>query len=167
METIKEDVFNDKLENNAAIILPGQGTRIQVGAGSCTFTVTSDMSKGRIGIYEIVVPPKTDGARMHFHRYMDEVFIVRKGTLTIELSDDIQHLKEGTTVYVPRFTPHAFSNTSDETLVITLIFNPSEQREGYFKGLFQLLDAETMDVPLFLKLAQKYDTTMTNTPKLP
>ena len=160
---MKEDVFNDKLENNAAIILPGDGERIQAGAGSCTFKVTSQMSGGRLGIYEIVVPPKTEGARMHFHRYMDEVFIVKQGVLTVELSDGIHHLPQGSTVNVPRFTPHSFSNTSDELLIITLIFNPSEQREGYFKGLFQLLAAGEMDFPRFLQLAQKYDTCMVNT----
>lgn len=161
METIiKEDVFNDKLDDNAAVILPGQGTRIQAGPGSCTFVVTSEMSNGRLGIYRIVVPPKTVGARLHFHRFMDEVFMVNKGELTIELGTEIRRLKEGSTVYVPRFTPHEFSNESDETLEITLVFNPSEQREGYFKGLFQLLSEEQMDQALFMKLAQKYDTCM-------
>lgn len=159
METIaNEDVFTDKLEDRAAIILPGQGTQIHAGPGSCTFIVTSGMSNGRLGMYEIVVPPRTVGARLHFHRFMDEVFIVKKGILTIELAGAIHHLEEGATAYVPRFTAHGFSNTSDETLVITLIFNPSEQREGYFKGLFQLLSAGEMDMQLFVQLAQKYDT---------
>jgi mannose-6-phosphate isomerase-like protein (cupin superfamily) len=159
METLmKEDVFTDKLENKASIIQPGDGSRIHAGEGSCTFKITSDMTGGRLGIYEIVVPPRTVGARLHYHRYMDEVFIVNMGILTVDFGDETHHLTSGTTVYIPRFTPHGFSNNADEALVITLIFNPSEHREGYFNGLFELLQAESMDIPRFLQLAQKYDT---------
>lgn len=164
METfMKEDVFTDKLENKASIIQPGDGARVHAGEGSCTFKVTSDMSSGRLGVYEIVIPPHTMGARLHYHRFMDEVFIVNKGILTVDLGHETHQLASGATVYVPRFTPHGFSNSVDEVLVITLIFNPSEHREGYFKGLFDLLDAEAMDIPRFLQLAQKYDTHPLNT----
>ncbi len=159
METrIEENVFTDKLCNGASIILPGEGTRLTAGEGSCTFKVTSTLSRGALGIYEIVVPPHTTGARLHFHRFMDEVFIVKKGTLTVELFTETHYLQQDATVYVPRFTPHAFSNTSDTELVILLIFNPAEEREGYFKGLFELLGAEQMDVKTFLQLSQKYDS---------
>ena len=153
-----EDYFTDKLGNNATIILPDNGTRLNAGDGSCTFKVTSEMSQGRLGVYEIVVPPHTVGARLHYHRFMDEVFLVKKGVLTIELFKDTHDLPTGSTVYVPRFTPHGFSNTSDDETVIILIFNPSEQREGYFKGLFELLNADEMDVKLFQQLSQKHDS---------
>lgn len=164
METLmKEDVFTDTLGNNASIILPGEGIHIHAGEGSCTFKVTSHMSGGRLGIYEIVIPPRTTGAPLHYHRFMDEVFIVNKGTLTVHLDNETRHLTCGATVYVPRFTPHGFSNNADEALVITLIFNPSEHREGYFQGLFELLRAQAMDIPRLLQLAQKYDTQFINT----
>ncbi len=166
METLTKDYFTDRLENSATIVLPDQGSRVTAGDGSCTFKVTSEMSKGMLGIYEIVVPPHTVGARLHFHRFMDEVFIIKKGVLTIELFKDKHDLPEGSTVYVPRFTPHGFSNTSDDEVKIILIFNPSEQREGYFKGLFELLNAEEMDVDLFQQLSLKYDSYPLNTSAL-
>ena len=154
---LEEDIFTDKLVGKATIIRPGEGVRLSAGKGSCTFKVTSDLSGGKLGIYEIVVPPHTVGARLHYHRFMDEVFVVNKGVLTLDLHTETHHLTTGSTVYIPRFTPHGFSNTSDKEVEATIIFNPSEQREGYFKGLFTLLNAEQMDAGLFTKLCQKYD----------
>ncbi|RYY63929.1 MAG: cupin domain-containing protein [Chitinophagaceae bacterium] len=156
--TSTENVFTDRLENTATIILPGEGERLTAGEGSCTFQVASALSGGQLGIYEIVVPPHTTGARLHYHRYMDEVFLVRKGRLTVQLGTEQRELPEGAVVYVPRFTPHAFSNGSDEPLVLTLIFNPAEKREGYFKGLFTLLNEPELDVQRFLQLSHKYDS---------
>lgn len=148
----------DEPENKATIILPQEGLSVKAGEGSCTFKVTSDMSHGTLGIFEIVIPPHTDGARVHYHQLMDEVFIVKKGSLRIVLGDTNHDLEEGATAYVPRLTVHGFSNVSDQPTVIILIFNPSEQREGYFIGLFELLNEEQFDVPRFLQLAEKYDT---------
>ncbi|HEX2533372.1 MAG TPA: cupin domain-containing protein [Chitinophagaceae bacterium] len=166
METSSStDFFTDQLEDKATILLPGEGERLRAGDGSCTFKVTSELSRGRLGIYEIVLPPHTVGARPHYHRFMDEVFLVQKGVLTLELSGGHHLLSPGATVYVPRFTPHGFANTSGSELVLTLIFNPSEQREGYFRGLFGLLQAEQMDVPLFLQLARKHDTHPVDLPR--
>jgi quercetin dioxygenase-like cupin family protein len=39
---------------------------------------------------------------------MDETFIVKKGTLTIELGDNEQRASLGKVVYVPRFAAHGF-----------------------------------------------------------
>jgi mannose-6-phosphate isomerase-like protein (cupin superfamily) len=155
---MQQDFFIDRLENHATIVQPGEGARVTAGEGSCTFKVTTDMSNGRLGIYEIVVPSHTPGARLHYHRFMDEIFMVKKGRLTLQSGEDIRDLAEGAIAYVPRFTPHAFSNTSDEPLVVILIFNPAEKREGFFYGLFELLKAPEMDMKKFLQIYHKYDS---------
>jgi len=154
----KTDYFNDTLQNKAIIFLPGEGKKLTAGEGSCTLKVTSDISNNELGIYEIVVPPHTAGARLHYHRYMDETFIVKQGTLTLQTAEKESHLEEGSLIYVPRFTPHAFSNTTDLPVTITLIFNPSQQREGFFHGMFELLNEPEMDMAKFLKLYHKYDS---------
>lgn len=159
MQTVStKDYFNDSLQNKAHIFLPGEGEMIKAGEGSCTLKVTSAISNDQLGVYEIVVPPHTTGARLHYHRFMDETFIVKSGTLTVQAAEKESHLPEGSLIYIPRFTPHAFSNTSDAPVTVTLIFNPSQQREGFFYGLFELLNAPQMDTAKFLKLYHKYDS---------
>lgn len=154
----KKDYFTDQLQNEATIIRAEEGERICAGEGSCTFKITSETSNNQLGIYEIVVPPNTIGARLHYHRFMDEIFIVNKGILTVQASHDEHQLYEGDMVYIPRFTPHAFSNTSDKEVKLTLIFTPSQQREGFFHGMFELLNEPVMDTARFIQLYYKYDS---------
>lgn len=152
------DFLSDALENKAIMFAPGEGEVLALGGNSVTLKVTSDLSNDQLGIYEIKLSPSTIGARLHYHRFMDETFIVRKGALTIELTDGPILAHEGAVVYVPRMTPHGFSNQSAGDVVINLIFNPGQQREGFFRGLKSILTEPVIDASKYLKLYQKYDS---------
>jgi hypothetical protein len=53
---------------------------------------------------------------------------------------------------------HPSANESDERVGLTLIFNPAQKREGFFRGLFQILNSEPIDQEAFLALYSKYDS---------
>jgi quercetin dioxygenase-like cupin family protein len=154
----KIDYLEDQLANKATIHHPGEGERLEMGGASFVFKVTSEMSNSHLGLYEITLPPHTIGARLHYHRFMDETFIVGKGILTVYAGEDTHHLQPGSVVYVPRFTPHGFANDTDEQVVLTLIFNPAEKREGFFRGLVDILSEQPVDPAKYLKLYNKYDS---------
>ncbi|WP_160716767.1 cupin domain-containing protein [Chitinophaga solisilvae] len=158
MNATHKDYFNDLLENKAVILQPGEGEKTGLGGFSCTFKVTSELSGNRLGIYEITLPPHTIGANLHYHRYMDEAFIINKGVLTIQLADKMVEVAAGGVAYAPRFTPHGFRNNSVEPVTLTLIFNPSENREGFFYGLIETLSEQPVDPQKYLKLYHKYDS---------
>ncbi|PSL46290.1 mannose-6-phosphate isomerase-like protein (cupin superfamily) [Chitinophaga niastensis] len=155
---IKADYFNDELIDKAVVFQPGEGEAIRMGGFACTFKVTSELSNNQLGLYEITLPPLTIGANLHYHRFMDETFIVNKGTLTISVADRQVEVKEGGVAYIPRFTPHGFRNDSNEEVTLTLIFNPSMNREGFFYGLFETLSEQPVDPEKYLKLYNKYDS---------
>jgi len=150
--------FEDELVDDATVIAPGKGEKLNMNGTSVVFKVTSEISNNQLGVYEITLPKKTIGAKLHYHRFMAETFIVNEGILTIEHGDKIQKAKPGTVAYIPRFTPHGFRNDTDEEVKLTLIFNPSEKREGFFKGLHQTLSEVPVDKNKFLKLYNKYDS---------
>lgn len=152
------DFLSDTLENKAVMFASGEGEVLAMGGNSITLKVTSDISNDQLGIYEIKLAPATIGARLHYHRFMDETFIVRKGTLTIDLATGPVLAHEGAVVYVPRMTAHGFSNQSAQEVVINLIFNPGQQREGFFRGLKSILTEPVVDAAKYLKLYQKYDS---------
>lgn len=152
------DFLSDHLENKAVAFASGQGETLTMGGSSITLKVTSDISNDQLGVYEIILAPGIVGARMHYHRFMDETFIVRQGTLTIRVSDGSIQAEEGAVVYVPRMTPHGFSNTSDQPVTLNLIFNPGQKREGFFRGLAQILTDPVIDPAKYLALYQKYDS---------
>lgn len=155
---MKPDYFNDKLENKASIIQPNEGEKLELSTISITFKVTSEMSNDQLGVYEITLPPMAIGAKLHYHRFMDETFIVNEGVLTMQVGKEEYKAKPGTVAYVPRFTAHGFRNDTDKTVKLTLIFNPSQKREGFFKGLYETLNEVPIDPKKYLKLYNKYDS---------
>ena len=95
---VDTNYFEDELVNRASIIAPEEGESLNLNGLSVTFKVTSELSNNQLGVYEITVPPKTIGAKLHYHRFMDETFIVSEGTLTMEVGDQQQEhpISEGT-----------------------------------------------------------------------
>ena len=152
------DYLNDLLDDKSVMFKPGEGKNISIDGGMITFKITSDISKDQLGVYEISLQPGTVGARLHFHRFMDETFIVNRGILTVQTGPKELELPEGSVIYIPRFTPHGFSNKSATDVTVTLIFNPAQSREGFFIGLKEVLEESPVDPAKFLKLYNKYDS---------
>ncbi|TYA84092.1 cupin domain-containing protein [Seonamhaeicola marinus] len=152
------DYFNDQLEDNATILQPNEGETFSMNGLSLTFKVTSELSNDELGVYKIKLAPMAIGAKLHYHRFMDETFIVDKGTLTIQVADKEYTAKAGTIAYVPRFTPHGFKNDTNEEVELTLLFNPSQKREGFFRGLHETLGEVPINPEKYLKLYNKYDS---------
>lgn len=154
----QQDALQDVLEDRSVFVPPDEGESISLNGGKITMKITSDLTKDQLGLYEIRLAPGVVGAQLHYHRYMDEVFIVSKGCMTIQLGEREIAAEEGAVVYVPRYTPHGFRNNSDEEAVITLLFNPGQSREGFFRGLGEILNTQPVDPGKFLQLYQKYDS---------
>ncbi len=150
--------LEDELTDNPIIFQPGEGEVLSLGGGKVTLKVTSDLTNDQLGVYEIVLPPGAVGARLHYHRFMNETFIVNKGILSIQLTGREVDAPAGSVVYVPRFTPHGFSNNSAEEVTLTLLFNPGQNREGFFRGIKEILSEQPVDQSKFLKLYNKYDS---------
>ena len=150
--------LEDVLEDRSVVVLPDEGEHIAAAGGEIRLKITSDMTKDQLGIYEIRLMPGVTGAQLHYHRYMDETFIVSKGRMTIQLNDREITAEQGSIVYVPRMTLHGFGNKSDEEAVIMLLFNPGQSREGFFRGLGEILSEQPIDPGKFLQLYQKYDS---------
>ncbi|MDO5968439.1 cupin domain-containing protein [Flavivirga aquimarina] len=158
MKTNKENYFEDSLTNKASIINPNEGKKLELNTTSITFKVTSDMSNDQLGVYEILLSPMAIGAKLHYHRFMDETFIINEGILTLQVANKEYQAQPGAVAYVPRFTPHGFRNDTNKIVKLTLIFNPSQKREGFFKGLHETLNEVPIDPEKYLKLYNKYDS---------
>jgi quercetin dioxygenase-like cupin family protein len=150
--------LEDALENRAVIFKPKEGETLRIKGTTVTLKVTSSISNDQLGIYEISLEPGTVGAQLHYHRFMDETFIVNEGTLSVQYGQNETEAEPGSVIYVPRFTPHGFSNQSDKPVCITLIFNPAQKREGFFFGLEKILNNDPVIPEDFLALYNKYDS---------
>lgn len=157
MQTDK-DYCRDELKDNTVIILSGEGETITINENRITFKVTSTLSHDQLGVYEIRLQPGAIGAQLHYHRFMDETFIVSRGVLTVSLDSRETEVPEGGVVFIPRMSPHGFRNASDEEVVVTLLFYPGQQREGFFHALKSILEEQTVDAAKYLELYRKYDS---------
>ncbi|HEY3897017.1 MAG TPA: cupin domain-containing protein [Chthoniobacter sp.] len=147
----------DDLVDRAKVVGPKEGHAIRFKGATITFKVTSETSNDQIGVYEISLEPNKLGAPLHFHRFMDETFIVREGTLCVQHGREEVDAKAGSVIYIPRFTPHGFRNRSEAPVTFNLVFNPGQNREGYFLGLEQANKRDPADEAEFLALFHRYD----------
>ncbi|HMF73612.1 MAG TPA: cupin domain-containing protein [Flavitalea sp.] len=92
-----------KKQNHETLSMPGILFNILV---SC------EESNGAIVIAEIQAVPGCEPPR-HVHTKEDEVFIIREGSITFFIGDDIIQAKAGDTVYMPVNVPHHFAITSE------------------------------------------------------
>lgn len=152
------DFYTDTLIDRSIVRRADEGKKLIIDGVATLFKVTSADSNDQLGVYEITMDPGKAGAKLHYHRFMDEIFIVMKGTLTIMLHEREEKVTAGCVAYVPRFTPHGFRNDSEEMVKLMLLFNPAQKREGFFEGLYEVMRENPVDHDKFLKLYQKYDS---------
>lgn len=148
----------DKLVNDAVVVTAGTGESLDVLGSMVTFKLTTESTHNQLGLYEVALAPKVSGAKLHYHRFMDETFVVIKGTLTIQLIDREVEVGEGGIIHIPRFTPHGFYNGTDGEVKALMLFNPPQHREDFFRGMKEVLSEDPVDSSKFLKLYHKYDS---------
>lgn len=152
------DYLEDDLINNAIVMEAGTGESLSVQGSTMTFKLTTASTNNQLGLYEVKLGPHVSGAQLHYHRFMDETFVVTQGTLTVQLIDREVELTEGGIIHIPRFTPHGFYNNTENEVKALMLFNPPQQRENFFRGMGIILAQEPVDATSFLQLYHKYDS---------
>ena len=100
--------------------------------GPLTFKLTGEESGGSLTAIENVIPPG-QGPPLHTHEAEDEAWFVIEGSLRFRIADEESVAEKGSFVFVPRGTPHAFRNDSDEETRILVLFTPSGV-EAFFES---------------------------------
>jgi len=118
---------------------PGDGHTVQGPAGGpLTFKVRGEQTGGALTAIENVIAPG-DGPPLHTHEAEDEFWYVIAGDLRFKLGDQIAAAPQGSFVFVPRGTPHAFQNVGSDPARILVMFTPSGM-ERFFDAFAALPD---------------------------
>jgi quercetin dioxygenase-like cupin family protein len=91
----------------AAILLPGDGERLNVIGDSQTIKLTGDMTNGLFAMIEQNNKAGA-GVPLHVHTREDESFYVCEGEVMFQVGEIEVLAPAGTTVYLPRGVPHGF-----------------------------------------------------------
>lgn len=115
--------------------LPGAAPQAHMGSSVAAFHLTGQDSGGALGLFEITLSPGAPGAGPHLHQVLAEAFYVLSGVVRLQLGDQTADAPAGSFMFVPPFTPHAFSNPGDAPARVLLIFTEPGRREEFFTGL--------------------------------
>ncbi|MES4888797.1 cupin domain-containing protein [Streptomyces sp. NPDC096012] len=156
------------------IVPAGAGRKLVTPAQEVTFKATKEMGSS-VSIFEVVVPPGFDvGA--HVHNRSQEFFYVLDGELdllcfepTERTSDTWHHWEspkgdrvvragEGSCMFVPAGTPHAFRNATDKPVKMLFQCFPSPEHEAYFEEIAEIWSRGTAVDPAAVEaMRRRYD----------
>ncbi|AXG81970.1 cupin domain-containing protein [Streptomyces paludis] len=156
------------------IIPAGAGRKLVTPAQQVTFKATGEMGSS-ISVFEVVVPPGFDvGA--HVHTRSQEFFYVLEGELDLlcfepaERTADTWHhwesakgdrvvrAGEGSCMFVPPGTPHAFRNATDQPVKMLFQSYPSPEHESYFEEIAEIWSRGTaVDPAAVAAMRRRYD----------
>jgi mannose-6-phosphate isomerase-like protein (cupin superfamily) len=136
----------------------GEGRTVALPHGRVTFTATTADTGGRFELYEVVLEYDGSPLRRHVHLQMDELIVVMDGDLEARIGDRSLRLQPGTTLFIPRGTPHSWANRGRMPATVLLHYSPSGQREQYFERLSRLVGGPLPPSPEQLDdLARRFD----------
>ena len=134
------------------IIPPNGGASFEDGPDRGRVLIPGESTDNAYSLMELTVAPReTDvGFGPHMHNDIDEVFVIRKGTLEFLLGSDVTPLIAGDIVRVPPGMRHGYRNASGEPVELLVWFTP-----GGFEHLFvkYRTDQPNLDVDGFVNEA--------------
>ena len=156
------------------IVPAGAGRKLITKAQEVTFKATEAQGSA-ISIFEVVVPPGFDvGA--HVHSRSQEFFYVLQGELDLLAfeptkrtgdgwhdwesagGDRVVRAGEGSCMFVPPGTPHAFRNATDQPARMLFQSYPSPDHEHYFEEIAHIWSAGTsVDPEAVATMRRRYD----------
>ena len=117
------------------ILARGEGESLNVIGDAQTVKVSAADTDGAFVLVENLNEPGV-GIPMHVHHDEDEVFYVISGRVEFTLADGPVVAEAGTTVFLPKGTPHAFRVVGDVPARMLTLLVP-----GRLEGLFRELAA--------------------------
>jgi quercetin dioxygenase-like cupin family protein len=145
--------------NDDSIIVPSNhNEQFESNGNILKVVVPTTITNDRYGVYDIEMEPNARGPKLHYHKLMDETFIVREGTLTVLTANGETKVGPGTVIHIPRLAAHGYNNDTEGSIKMTMIFNPGLGREAFFRKMYQILDENPNDLIGFNQLYQENDS---------
>jgi quercetin dioxygenase-like cupin family protein len=136
---------------------PNGGKQMRFMTDLVTIKAAAAETGGVYSLFEMETPP-AGGCPPHTQRYDDETFYVLEGRYTFVLGDEEVELGAGGYVFVPRGTPHGFTNAGAAPARMLVLITPGGIQETFFDEVGELTDrsAGEPDLARVLAVAPKY-----------
>lgn len=148
---------------NELIVIPSnENEQFESHGNRLSVIVPTAITRNKFGLYNIEMAPMARGPKLHYHKLMDETFIVTEGTVTVLTAEGETEAGLGTVIHIPRLSAHGYNNNSDGVVKMTMIFSPGLGREYFFRKMYQMLEETPNDLLAFQKLYLENDSYPTN-----
>ncbi|MEQ6118335.1 cupin domain-containing protein [Reichenbachiella sp. MALMAid0571] len=153
-----KDLLSKEWNDDAIIVPSPKNEQFQSHGNRLEVIIPTALTNNQFGLYEIEMEANARGPKLHYHKEMDETFIIREGILTVLTAKGELTAETGTVIHIPRFSVHGYNNNSDNIVKMTMIFNPGLGREDFFRKMYKMLDERPNDLQAFQKLYLENDS---------
>ena len=116
---------------------------IRVGEMRVTFLKTRHETDGALDLFELTIPPFARVPLPHIHRKYDETIFGVDGTTTWTLYDQLIEVSRGTSLFIPRGTPHSYVNRTHLAARILCLQTPGVLGPEYYREIASLFRANS------------------------
>ncbi len=136
------------------LITNEQGKRLNVLGDRQRILLTGKDTAGQYALIENYDPPGVS-IPLHLHRNEDETFYVVSGEVDFQINGETARATAGTTVYLPRNSPHSFTVAGNEPAKMLILLTPAGL-ENYFEELAQMPSDEPPDMEKVIEISARY-----------
>lgn len=153
-----KDIISKEWNDDSIIVPSNQNELFKSNGNTLKVIVPTNLTNNQFGLYEIEMEANARGPKLHYHKEMDETFIIREGILTVLTANGEVKAEAGTVIHIPRLSVHGYNNNSQGIVKMTMIFNPGLGREDFFRKMYKMLDENPNDLSAFQKLYLENDS---------
>lgn len=116
-----------------------ESSAIKVGQLSIRYLLDGART-GTMGMFEMLVPPRSNVPPPHRHSHNEECVYVLEGTLRYSVADITRDLGPGDSMFTPKDTVHGFSNPFAAVARALIVLSP-DIGARYFRDVASVVDA--------------------------
>lgn len=128
-----------------------------IGTAKVRFLVPASATEGRSEVIEFRGDVTSPGPAPHSHKLADETFIVLDGAVEFIVAGRVIAAHAGTTVHIPRGTPHVFRYTAADTRMLSILA-PAIDFETYLPKLRAVFEAPVRDMAKLAQIMAEHDS---------
>jgi quercetin dioxygenase-like cupin family protein len=107
----------------------------ELGDGPGFRKVRTALGVTAFGVNAVVYPPQFEGF-LHYHDFQDELYLVHRGRVRVEVEGETRDLGEGGLFHAASTTPRRVSNPFDEEAVVYIVGG----KDGYVERDGHMVD---------------------------
>jgi quercetin dioxygenase-like cupin family protein len=148
------------------VSLAGAGDTLQVSPSELLVWKATQAATGAFDQFELTAQPGHAGAPLHVHAAVEECFYVLTGAFRFSVVGSEVVAEPGSFLFVPRGTPHTWTNAAKTASTMLLTFVPGGMKP-FFDEAAPLMHADPLDLDALTAVNARHATTVVGSPLPP